>query len=302
MRATTIGNFDGVHRGHFALIDRARLRAGASGTVTALCFDPHPLERIRPEQAPQRLSTFSQRERWLHEAGADEVVRLEPDPSLLDKSPEQFVSWLVERHRPDAVVEGSDFCFGKARSGTIETLTSLGASFGFTVDVVPAVDVTLDDHSIVRASSSLVRWLLAHGRVADATIVLGRPYTLVGTVVQGDRRGRTIGFPTANMVCEVTPPADGVYACRAVLPTGDALPAAMNIGTRPTFRGLDRRVEVHVLDNGTGISAAAMLALPEYGWPLTVEVHAWIRDQVKFAGIDALTAQLKRDVARVRVP
>lgn len=298
MHAATIGNFDGVHAGHRALVTSARAHVGPSGRVTALCFDPHPLERIRPERAPQRLSTFAQRERWLRDAGADDVIRLEPDPVLLNESPTQFVEWLVKQHKPDAVVEGQDFCFGKGRSGTIETLTSLGHAFGFSVVVVPPVEVTLTDHSIVRASSSLTRWLLAHGRVADAALVLGRPYTFTGTVVQGDRRGRTLGFPTANLHCDVTPPADGVYACRAKLPSGSTFAAAMNIGTRPTFAGFDRRVEVHLLDAPR--TDERLASLPEYGWVLEVEVHAWIRDQVKFTGIDALTGQLQRDIARIR--
>ncbi len=298
MHAVTIGNFDGVHLGHQALVARARRHAGSGGTVTALCFDPHPLERIRPERAPQRLTTFGQRERWLRDAGADKVIRLEPDPALLNESPAQFVEWLAREHGPDAVVEGQDFCFGKGRSGTVETLCSLGAAFGFAVDIVAPVEVTLDDHSVVRASSSLTRWLLAHGRVGDAASVLGRPYTLVGTVVQGDRRGRTIGFPTANLACDVTPPADGVYACVATLPGGDSYSAAMNIGTRPTFKGIERRVEVHLLD--AAAAGDALTGLPEYGWELTVEVHAWLRDQLRFAGVEALTAQLQRDIGRVR--
>ncbi|MGQ0626703.1 MAG: riboflavin kinase, partial [Phycisphaerales bacterium] len=227
-----IGNFDGVHVGHTALARTVAAAATGPGAC-ALVFDPHPLALLRPADAPARLTTFEDREALLRAAGVGRVIRLVPEPQMLERSPAQFVDWLVQEHAPYMVVEGADFCFGKGRSGNVALLAELGAARGFEVRVVPPVQVVLDDHSVVKASSSLCRWLISHGRVADAARVLGRRHTLVGTVVQGDRRGRTIGFPTANIDTPVLLPADGVYAARAVLPDGRAFPAAANIGERP---------------------------------------------------------------------
>jgi riboflavin kinase/FMN adenylyltransferase len=296
--AITIGNFDGVHVGHAALIARARRHAGERGRVLALAFDPHPLTRIAPAAAPARLTSFEHRAALLRELGADEVVRLQPSDEFLSTSPREFIERVVATYRPVAIVEGADFHFGKGRAGSIATLRELGAALGFAVDIVDAVGVAISDHTIVRASSTMIRWLIAHGRVTDASNLLGRNYELLGTVERGDQRGRTIGFPTANLHQPGDPttalllPADGVYACIARLPDGRRLPAAVNIGSRPTFQGLDRRVEAHVIDGRTGAPAAG---LAEYGWPLALEFVAFVRDQVRFPGIEALRQQLERD-------
>lgn len=304
----TIGSFDGVHRGHRALVEAARARATHESAPTpsrvlALAFDPHPLTHVNPGQAPERLSTFDDRRRWLLEAGADEVIRLDPSPDLLGLAPRAFIERVVAHHAPVAFVEGSDFRFGKARAGTTQTLTDLGRELGFEAIILPPVEVTLDDHSIVPASSTLCRWLLRHGRVRDAARVLGRPHRVPGTVVPGDRRGRTIGFPTANIRTDVALPADGVYAAWATLPDGRRAPAAVNVGARPTFAGAPPTLEAHILlpphaENAAPLPWAPIDGLPEYGWPIALEFIARLRDQARFSGLPALTAQLRRDCAR----
>lgn len=289
--ALTIGNFDGVHLGHRALIRRARELAPR---VVALAFDPHPAATLRPESAPPRLSTFEQRSAALYAAGASEVVRLAPNADFLNRSPHDFVAQLVQDYSPAFIVEGEDFRFGKARAGDIAALRTLGQSFRFSVEIVPPVEVALGDHQIARASSSLIRWLLAHGRVADAALVLGRNYQMTGTVAQGDQKGRTINCPTANLTSECMPPADGVYAALAHLSDGRTFPTALSVGTRPTFNGQDRRVEAHLLDFDPS-------TLPgEYGWSLTIELVAWVREQVRYHALPPLIEQIARDCARVR--
>jgi riboflavin kinase/FMN adenylyltransferase len=297
----SIGTFDGVHLGHQSLIRRAREIADQHpGTrVVALVFKPNPLEVLRPEQAPARLSMFEQRKRWILDAGADEVVRLEPTPAFLAETPEQFVRWCVRQFSPIGFVEGDDFHFGRARAGTNAVLAEFGRTMGFTVDVVPTRTVALTDHQLVPARSTIVRWLLSTGRVRDAAIVLGRPYELRGTVVPGDRRGRTIGFPTANLDTPTMIPADGVYAATAHLPDGRTLPAALSIGTKPTFGPHARAVEAFLLQpNVSTRTWAPVEGLPEYGWPLRLELLAWVREQVRFDSLPALLDQMERDCQR----
>ncbi|MBL8761383.1 MAG: riboflavin biosynthesis protein RibF [Phycisphaerae bacterium] len=290
--AITIGNFDGVHIGHAALVRRARELAGPEGRVVVISFDPHPATILRAERTPPRLTTFARREGLLRAAGADVVEKLEPTPEILAMTAEEFVRDLVKRYAPAWIVEGPDFRFGKGRSGTLELLRSLGAASGYTLHVEPSVTLGLHDHLIAPASSSLTRWLLANARVADAALVLGRPHRLEGVVVKGDQRGRTIGFPTANLDSEVMPPADGVYAAVATLPDGRPFPAALNIGTRPTFRGVDRRVEAHLL---------GATEMPEYGWRLSLDIAAFVRDQVRFDSVQRLADQLRCDCDRAAV-
>lgn len=304
--AITIGSFDGVHVGHAALVRAARERVGPAGRCVALAFDPHPREILSPDAAPPRLTTFDQRRRFLLDLGADEVLRLETDRQLLGLSAEAFVRHVVDEFAPVAIVEGDDFRFGRARQGGSDSLERLASVMGFESIVVREVDIELADQSIVRASSTLIRWLLEHGRIDDAARVLGRPYELSGTVVRGDRRGRSIGFPTANIDPASMTPARGVYAGIATLSDGREAPAAINVGRRPTFRGVETRVEAHLLGLPTsyGSESAATWApiegLDEYGWPIGLRLVAWLRDEVRFGSIDELRAQLARDVERAR--
>lgn len=289
----TIGNFDGVHIGHAALVRRAREMAGG-GRVVALGFDPHPASVLAPGSEPQRLTTFEERAGLLRAAGADEVVRLEPSAALLGLGPDEFLGGVVERHGVTAIVEGHDFHFGKARAGTPRTLVEFGRTRGIDVVIVPPVEVELCDQTLVRAASSMVRWLLERGRVTDAHRVLGRPFSLRGTVVRNDQRGRTIGFPTANLdpatLGGVMVPGDGVYVGLAALPDGERLPAAVHIGPRPTFNAAASVVETHVIGWGGPPAGGA-----EYGWTLGVHLLAHLRELVRFDGPSALAAQIGRD-------
>lgn len=309
----TIGTYDGVHRGHQALVQRARERARSIGPgvrVLALVFDPNPVEVLRPRESPPRLTTFEQKSEWLRAAGADDVHRLEPTSTLLHETPEEFVTIVQRAHGMAGVVEGPDFRFGKGRAGDVRTLASLGSRMGFAVDVVEPVSVVLNDHTVAPARSTMVRWLLHNGRVSDAARVLGRAHTLRGVVVPGDRRGRTIGYPTANIDSPCLAPADGVYAGRARLADGRVFTAAISVGTKPTFGEHGRAVEAVLLgdsldpaaDNLVGRGAAAwapLPGLPEYGWTIDLEFTAWIRDQVRFDGLDGLLDQMARDCARI---
>jgi riboflavin kinase/FMN adenylyltransferase len=295
----TIGNFDGVHVGHAALVRAARdLADRHAARVVALAFDPHPMTVLKPEAAPARLMPFARRAELLLTLGADEVHRLEPTAALLAKSPEEFIRTKVQRHGAVAFVEGYDFHFGKGRAGNNAVLAALGRGLGFEARVVDPVQVTLTDHTVVTASSSLTRWLLSHGRARDAAVVLGRPHEIAGVVGPGDRRGRTIGFPTANLHTSDMLPADGVYAAWAVLADLRRFPAAVNIGPRPTFAGMDRRVEAHLIGAAPDASGPNIAGLPEYNWPLRLELTAWVRDQVRFESVAALVEQLHRDAAR----
>jgi len=291
----TIGTFDGVHIGHAALVARAAELATPIGArVVAMAFDPHPASRLRPGTEPARLTGFEARAALLRAAGADEVVRLEPRDELLSLSPAEFVRTLLVPLHPALIVEGGDFHFGKGRAGDVRVLAELGRDAGFGVEVVPPVEAVLTDHLIVTASSSIARWLITHGRVRDAAVVLGRAYAVRGTVVRGDQRGRTIGFPTANLETELLLPANGVYAGVARLDDGREFVAAINVGTRPTFDGHGRRFEAHLLD-------ARADELPEYGWRLSVEVTDFIRDDVRFDSVERLVAQIERDCRAARV-
>lgn len=297
--AITIGNFDGVHAGHRALLARARDLVAHRGTVIAMAFDPHPLSRLRPEFAPPTLEPWDARASRLRQAGADRVERLDPTPDLLAMSPEAFVDWLIATHAPTHIVEGPDFHFGKGRAGTIETLRTLGAARSIHVEVVPPVIVSLRDQSEVLASSSLVRWLLAHGRVRDAAYALTRPHELAGTVVRGDRLGRTIGFPTINLDTACLVPGEGVYAGVADLPDGSTAIAAIHLGGRPAVGDATPRVEAHLLDAAGGPWTPPP-GLPEYGWACTLRLIGRVRDVAPFDGLDALTAQIARDCDRAR--
>jgi len=305
----TIGNFDGVHLGHQALTRAARIIADAASPrarVLALSFDPHPLTVLNPAYAPAPLTTFDHRADLLQAAGADEVVRLEPTPDLLNLSPEQFVERIVAVHHPIAIVEGPDFRFGKARAGGVHTLADLAPRHGFSVRILDTVEIALQDHTVAPVSSSLVRWLLSHGRITDAARALGRDYELLGTVVRGDRRGRELGFPTANLRTSQLLPADGVYAVWADLPDGRALPAALSVGTKPTFTDAPARTaEAFLFRDDVPRDPphppwSSLPSLPEYDWPLRLRLVAWIREQVRFPSVEALKDQMHRDCDRIR--
>jgi len=295
--ALSVGNFDGVHNGHAALVRRCREAVGASGKVVVLSFDPHPMTVLNPEQAPMSIESISVRVDRLKRIGADDVVVLEPTPELLSMSAQEFVDYVIDEYRPSVIVEGHDFRFGKRRSGTPTVLKEFASLRGVEVQIVPGVEVALTDQSIVKASSTMTRWLTAHGRVRDAGFVLGRAHELIGMVVPGDQLGRQIGFRTANLKTDSMLPCDGVYGAVVVLTDGTELGGAVNVGTRPTLEGTDRRAEVHVFDGDRNPWMPGD-DFSDYGWPITVRLIGWVRDQMKFASVDTLIGQIERDVKK----
>lgn len=287
----TVGNFDGVHRAHRALIAHARTLATAEVPVVVLTFEPHPLTIVAPTRVPPRLALPEDKLRLLGEAGADVVVVARSEPGLLGMEAEAFVrEVLVRRFRPKHLVEGPSFGFGKARKGTPELLARLSSGFGYELHIVSPVTVRLADGSAAMVSSSLVRRFLSERNVAAAAECLARPYELVGSVVRGDGRGRTIGFPTANLGClDQLIPGDGVYAGRTEV-EGRVHSCAINVGPAPTFDAARRRVEAHLLDFEGDL----------YGRTLRVAFEGFLRGQQRFASAQALTAQLRADVSAVR--
>lgn len=279
----TVGNFDGVHRGHAALLTAARELADP---VVAITFDPHPLVLLAPDRYQPPLTTASERARLLLEVGADHVAILQTTPELLSLSPESFFDAIVRRgFRATAMAEGFNFRFGKDRAGSNNTLRTLCAAAGIDFREVPAF--ALDGRPV---SSSRVRDALVAGDVATATDLLNRPYRVAGVVGTGARRGRTIGFPTANLDrVETLLPANGVYAVSVVTP-GGVFPGAANVGPNLTFGEHARKVEAHLLDFAGDL----------YGQPLGVDFVARLRDTVKFAGVDDLVEQMHKDVAETR--
>ena len=282
----TVGNFDGLHLGHRRLLRELRRRCAGCPTAV-VTFEPHPLTRLRPQAAPPRLTTAAQKATLLADAGVDALLTLAPDDDVLSLDAAAFVDLLL-RPKPGAIVEGRDFHFGKGRSGNLDVLRQLAGDTP--VVVVEPAEVALTDATRVAAGSSLCRWLLAHGRARDAALVLGRPYRLSGVVERGLARGRTLGFPTANLAPDdQLVPADGVYAARAAGAFGTRL-AAVSVGTNPTFDGPTRTVEAHLLDFDADL----------YGQPLDLDFVDWLRPQVKYPDAAALVAQLHADVAHAR--
>jgi riboflavin kinase/FMN adenylyltransferase len=301
----TIGNFDGVHRGHRAVLGRIVELARAGGArAVAVTFDPHPAVVHRPRSAPELITGLDDRLELLAATGLDAVLLLEYTLDLAALTPDEFVTrYLVEGLGARTVVVGHDVRFGKDNSGTLATMVDLGAAHGFevvAVDDVGTCEPPLGTGS-QRWSSSAVRALLAEGDVAQAAEVLGRPHRVRGTVVHGDARGRELGFPTANLggIAGMVP-ADGVYAGRLLRPALAAaepghpdtdLPAAISIGTNPTFDGVERRVEAYVLDRDD---------LELYDEEVVLELVARLRPTLRFEGIEPLVAQMRDDVERAR--
>ncbi len=288
--AVTIGKFDGVHAGHRAVIAALLEEAGRRRlTPAVVTFDRNPLAVLRPELCPENLVSLAQKLELLEDAGVAATVVLEFDRRLAAWTPEEFVERVLVRALGARVVlVGSDFRFGAGGAGTVDTLRALGARHG--LEVVVIGDVVAEGG---RASSSRIRALLAEGDVEGAAALLGRPPRVRGEVVPGDRRGRELGYPTANV--EPLPwsavPADGVYAGRVVRGR-EQLPAAISVGTNPTFAGRERRVEAYVLDAEPGLDL--------YGEHVGVAFAARLRDMQRFDRVEDLVSQMDQDVARAR--
>jgi riboflavin kinase/FMN adenylyltransferase len=284
----TVGVFDGVHRGHQQLIGRAVGRARERGLPAVLVtFDPHPAEVVRPGSHPARLTTLPRRADLVAELGIDAFCVLPFTPELARTEPAEFVhEVLVERLHAADVVVGRNFTFGHRAAGDVTLLTELGRRFGFGVE---GVELITDDG--ITFSSTYIRACIDAGDVEAAAAALGRPHRVEGVVVHGDRRGRELGFPTANLSTApyTALPADGVYAGRFAL--GDRLlPAAISVGTNPTFSGRVRTLEAYVLDVDEDF----------YGFVVAVDFVHRLRGQERFDDVAALVAQMERDVARTR--
>lgn len=292
--AVAIGKFDGVHAGHRAVIERLKADAAASGArAVAVTFDRNPLALLRPEICPENVVSVERKLELLGELGLDATLLLTFDRELASRTPVEFVKEiLVDALHVSTVLVGRDFRFGHKGAGTPDLLRELGPQYGFTVDVVEDVYV---DGSERRVSSSWIRELLAEGDVSKAKSVLGRAVDVRGEVVHGLKRGRELGFPTANLSASVDAlvPADGVYAGWLIDHDTDVrYPAAVSVGTNPTFDDvLVRQVEAHVLDEDS---------LDLYGHDVTVEFTERLRGMVAFEGIEALMAQMSADVVAAR--
>ncbi len=294
--AVSIGVFDGVHRGHQFVLDHTREVADRAGArLAVVTFDPHPARVVRPENAPLILTGIEHRLELLADHGVDTTVVINFDETQAKERAAAFVERIIVNClMASSVSVGADFHFGYKREGNTALLGDLGESYGFAVDALPAVNREATGSVAEPISSTAIRRAVAVGDVETASRMLGRFHQVRGPVVTGDQRGRTIGFPTANV--DVPPeraiPADGVYAAWFLTEDGQRHPAAVNVGKRPTFyRDADRSmVEAHLLDFSGDL----------YGREGRVEFVRMIRDERRFDGIDSLKAQLASDIADCR--
>lgn len=287
-RALAVGVFDGVHLGHRRVLDRLRERARQqdleAGVVT---FDPHPLAVIAPERAPLMLATVERRLELLAGLGVETTAVVTFDERLREWSPATFITdLLVGTLHAGLLVVGEDFRFGRDRTGHVGLLRELGGSLGFDTEVVPLVG---GDSPI---SSSQIRQMIAAGDVAGAAEALARPYEVIGTVVPGEGRGRSIGVPTANL--EVHPglmhPGRGVYAVWCGRSADESLPGVANVGVRPTFGGGPQTLEAHLIEADLDLR----------GGELRVRFVERLREERAFSDVDALTAQIRDDIEAAR--
>jgi riboflavin kinase/FMN adenylyltransferase len=283
-----LGNFDGFHLGHQAVVGRAVRRAfHERRPVIVATFDPHPVRFFKPDLPPFRLTSLDQRETLFAHAGADAMLVFEFGEELRSTSAEDFVTdLLAKRIGAAGVVTGDDFTFGKMRGGNIELLRTLGAEVGIAAEAV--APVLLDGR---RISSGRIREALVGGDTATATHLLSRDFAIEGVVQQGDKRGRELGYPTANMeLGDYQRPRYGIYAVRATLQDGAEHPGVASLGVRPTFDPPVELLETHLLDFDGDL----------YGQRIEVALHAFIRDEKKFDDIDALVAHMTDDEAQAR--
>ena len=283
-----IGNFDGVHRGHVELLRHAKA-SEADARLVAVTFWPHPMSVVRPDQIPPLLCTLEHRKELLLAAGVDEVVVVEFTAAVASWSPAEFVDRVLRPLQPVRIVVGENFRFGFRASGDVRTLAELGDG-QFVVEPLPLItDGTLPE------SSTLVRHAVLEGDFGRVRELSDQVFRFTGVVVKGDQRGRELGFPTANVPVHVgfAVPADGVYAGWVQRLDGEhpRWPAAISVGTNPTFDGVERRVEAYVLDRDD---------LELYGVEIAIEFYSRLRGQVKYRGREALIEQMQHDVEQVR--
>jgi riboflavin kinase / FMN adenylyltransferase len=284
-----VGVFDGFHLGHRAVIERAMGDASeAGGTAVVVTFDPHPAAILRPQNAPPLLTSTRHKIRLLNEAGVEHVLVLQFTPEFAGKAPEHFIGELAAVCRPlREICVGEGWAFGKDRGGNLALLKSLGKQLGY--DAVGISAVAVDGRAV---SSTAIRAAVEDGALDVAARLLGRDFGVFGTVIEGKRLGRTLGFPTANVRPESEQlPPNGVYAVRVAL-DGKLYAGIANVGVRPTVSGgeAQRLVEVHIFDFNGEI----------YGSDIEVIFHRFIRPEKKFANLDALRAQIAHDITEVR--
>jgi riboflavin kinase/FMN adenylyltransferase len=280
-----LGNFDGFHKGHQSVVARAVHRARAENRpVLVATFDPHPVRHFKPDLPPFRLTTLDQRERLFAAAGADAMIVFRFDDELASVMAPDFVTdYLASRIGAAGVVTGEDFTFGKGRGGSVDSLMFLGRASRMSVDAVPPV---VEDGEAV--SSSRIRSALQAGDCATAARLLTRPFAIEGVVEHGDRRGRTLGYPTANIgLGNYLRPRFGIYAVRGRLDDGRVLDGAANLGTRPTFDPPKELLEPYFFDFDGDL----------YGQRIEVELIAFLRDEERFDTLDTLKTQMAQDCA-----
>jgi riboflavin kinase/FMN adenylyltransferase len=283
-----LGNFDGFHLGHQAVVGRAVARARAEGRPALVAtFDPHPVRHFRPDTPPFRLTTLDQRAALFAAAGVDAMVVLHFDGDLASLSAEQFIADRLHANLNVAgVVTGEDFTFGHRKSGDVRLLAARGAAHGFASETVAAV--TLDGEPV---SSTRIRGFLRDGQPREAARLLTRPFAIAGVVQHGDKVGRTIGYPTANIdLGNYLRPAYGIYAVTAGLADGRMLKGAANLGIRPTFDPPKELLEPYFFDFSGDL----------YGQPIEVALIEYLRPEAKFDGLEPLMAQMERDCAQAR--
>lgn len=281
--AVTLGNFDGVHLGHQALLaETVRQARALGGPAVAVTFDPPPVRLLRPEAAPAQLTSLDLRVELLHQHGVDHVLMFETTLDLLHLSAAEFFDRILrDGLKAKAIVEGFNFAFGRHREGTTEVLQALGKQHRIPVTLVPPKIIEGKP-----VSSSRIRDDVIAGRVDVARTLLGRPYALVGTVARGAERGRTLGFPTANFdIAANLVPGNGVYAVR-VEHQGKTWPGAANIGPNPTFGEQARKIETHLIGFAGDL----------YGQTLRIDFLTKLRDPRPFASVDALKRQIEADI------
>jgi riboflavin kinase/FMN adenylyltransferase len=283
-----LGNFDGFHLGHQAVVGRAVARGfHERRPVIVATFDPHPVKYFRPEVPPFRLTSLDQREFLFEHAGADAMIVFEFGEELRSTSADDFVGRLLaERIGAAGVVTGDDFGFGKGRAGNVETLKTLGEAHGIAAEAVAPVLIRG-----LRVSSGRIREALSAGDTGTATQLLSRDFAIEGIVQSGDARGRELGYPTANLALgDYQRPKYGIYAVRATLEDGTEHPGVASLGIRPTFQPPSELLEAHLFDFAGDL----------YGQKIEVSLHAYIREERKFDTIEALIANMRNDEAMAK--
>ena len=283
-----LGNFDGFHLGHQAVVNRAVARAfHERRPVIVATFDPHPVKFFKPDVPPFRLTSLDQREALFAHAGADAMLVFEFNEELRSTSAEDFVGKLLAGTIGAAgVVTGDDFGFGKGRAGNVELLRTLGAEFGIVAEAVAPVIIDGE-----RVSSGRIREALKAGDTGTATHLLTRDFAIEGVVQRGDARGRELGYPTANLnLGDYQRPRYGIYAVRVTFEDGSEHPGVASLGVRPTFDPPQELLEAHLFDFDGDL----------YGQRIEVALHAFIRDERKFDSVDALVAEMRNDEVEAR--